>query len=202
MVQISITQALAELKLLRKRIDSELDDAKYIVLVTKNRPVDAEKFSRSAQSSFQSYRDLLDRYNRMKAAIVTSNATAKVTIAGREYSVAEAVERKRSIHTERRCLCEMQSQWTDVKDEEETHNKVQQERLDKLVLQELGKDSKTSVDVVNTLTEAFWRTNKAHILDPLGLEAKISSYKKDVEDFETNVDWVLSESNGRTLIEV
>lgn len=200
--EMSITQALAELKLLRKRFDGVLDDAKFITLKTKTRPVDAEKFSRSAQGSFQSFRDLLDRYNRIKAAIVVSNATARVKVGGRDYSVAEAVERKRSIDTERRCLALMQQQWQQVQREYEHHNQTQQERLDKLVLQELGKDNKTSVEVVQNLTEAFWKNNKAEVVDPLGLEQRIKDYSKDIEEFELNVDWVLSEANGRVMITV
>lgn len=199
---MSITQALAELKLLRKRLDGVLDDAKFVALKTKTRPVDTEKFSRSAQGSFQSFRDLLDRYNRIKAAIVVSNAAARVSVAGREYSVAEAVERKRSIETERRCLTLMQLQWQQVQREYENHNQTQQERLDKLVLQELGKDNKTSVEVVQNLTDAFWKNNKADVVDPLGLEERIKEYSKDIEEFELNVDWVLSEANGRVVIKV
>ncbi len=199
---MSVTQALAELKLLRKRFEGALDGATFVTLRTKSRPVDTDKFNKSAQSSYQSFKDLLDRYNRLKAAIVVSNATAKVTVAGREYTVAEAVERKRSIDTERTCLQKMQQQWKDVKQNYEVHNNFQQERLDKLILQELGKDNKTSVEVVQNLTDAFWKNNKAEIVDPLGLEEKISVYKKDIEDFESNVDWVLSESNGRVMITV
>lgn len=200
--QMSITQALAELKLLRKRSDGVLDDAKFVALKTKTRPVDTDKFSRSAQGSFQSFRDLLDRYNRIKAAIVVSNATARVKVSSREYSVAEAVERKRSIETERRCLTLMQQQWQQVQRDYESHNQLQQERLDKLVLQELGKDNKTSVEVVQNLTDAFWKNNKAEMVDPLGLEQRIKDYSKDIEEFELNVDWVLSEANGRVMITV
>ena len=200
--EMSITQALAELKLLRKRFDGVLDDAKFVALKTKTRPVDTDKFSRSAQGSFQSFSDLLDRYNRIKAAIVVSNATARVKVGGRDYSVAEAVERKRSIDTERRCLALMQQQWQQVQREYEHHNQTQQERLDKLVLQELGKDNKTSVEVVQNLTDAFWKNNKAEVVDPLGLEQRIKDYSKDIEEFELNVDWVLSEANGRVMIKV
>ena len=200
--EMSITQALAELKLLRKRFDGVLDDAKFVALKTKTRPVDMDKFNRAAQGSFQSFRDLLDRYNRIKAAIVVSNATARVKVGGRDYSVAEAVERKRSIDTERRCLALMQQQWQQVQREYEHHNQTQQERLDKLVLQELGKDNKTSVEVVQNLTDAFWKNNKAEVVDPLGLEQRIKDYSKDIEEFELNVDWVLSEANGRVMITV
>ncbi len=64
--QISITQALAELKLLRKRLDSALNDANFIILKTKKSLIDADKFGVQARASLQSYTDLLERYNKIK----------------------------------------------------------------------------------------------------------------------------------------
>jgi hypothetical protein len=67
-------------------------------------------------------------------------------------------------------------------------------------MQELGKDNKTSIEIVTQLTATFMESNKAEVIDPLKLEEKIREVQKDLEDFETNVDWALSESNGRTVI--
>ena len=200
--QMSITQALAELKLLRKRFEKVLSEATFTTVKTKARQLDVDEFNRSAKASYQSFRDLVSRYNRLKAAIVISNATATVTIAGKTYSIAEAVERKRSIEVERSLLRTMKQHWTVASAEVARHEEAQQERLDKMLLQELGKDSKTSMDVVTALTDTFMKNNKADLIDPLGLEAKIKELSEELDNFETNVDWVLSESNGRTTISV
>lgn len=200
--QISITQALAELKLLRKRLDHVLEDAQFITLKTKTRQLDVEAFTKGARASYQSFQDLHNRYNQIKAAIVVSNATALVTVAGKTYTVAEAVERKRSIDMEQRCLYLMREQYNEVKEQYEAHQKAQQDRLDRLVMQEIGKDNKTSIEVVTQLSATFMESNKAEIIDPLKLEGVIREVQKELEDFETNVDWALSESNGRTMIVV
>jgi hypothetical protein len=200
--QISITQALAELKLLRKRLDSALDDAKFVALKKKNSIQDVDKFGVQARASLQSYTDLLDRYNKMKSAIVKSNATSVVTVAGKTYSVAEAVERKRSIQYEKNLIREMKSQSSDIKEIFKDHPEAQQSRSVRLLSAELSKDSKTNVDTIKSLTETFMADNKAEVIDPLNLDERIMSMEKEMEDFETTVDWVLSESNGRTLITV
>ena len=200
--QMSVTQALAELKLLRKRFTTVLEGAQFITVKTKTRQLDVEAFGRNATASYQSYRDLLARYNRIKAAIVASNATAKVAIGGKEYKIAAAVERKRSIDQERVCLQLMRQQYKMANDDFERHQRAQQERLDRLMMQELGKDNKTNVDVVNGLSAAFLKENTAVLVDPLKLEERIKEYSKELEDFETNVDWVLSESNGRITLTV
>jgi hypothetical protein len=54
--------------------------------------------------------------------------------------------------------------------------------------------------VITQLTETFLAQNKAEVLDPLNLETKISEMNRSIEEFETKVDWVLSESNGRTVL--
>jgi hypothetical protein len=38
------------------------------------------------------------------------------------------------------------------------------------------------------------------VVDPLGLAEQIKKLERHIKDFETQVDWVLSESNGKTLI--
>lgn len=199
---MSITQALAELKLLRKRFTNCLEDAEFVTLKTKTRQVDTAAFAADAQASYRSYRDLLDRYNRVKAAIVASNATTTVMFGGRTYTIAEAVERKRTIETERACLSKMQEQWHRVQMNYQAHQNEQQQRVDRLMMQELGKDKQTNVEVAKSLQEAFLESNKADIVDPLNLAKLIREFSKELEEFETNVDWVLSESNGRTMVVV
>jgi hypothetical protein len=200
-VKMSITQALVELKLLRSRIFAA-EEEKFIMLKTKKDKADVEQFSRDARATEQSFRDLLARYASIKSAIVASNATATVNIAGRDYIVAEAVERKRMASWESDFIKTLKEQYKNVMDAHRQHEKLLEERLDKLLMQELGKDNKTSVDVVTSLTSAFQANNKAEVIDPLNLAKYIREHEKELEDFLTNVDWVLSQSNGNVFIEV
>ena len=202
MPEYSVTQALAEIKLIRHRLESKLDHVQFIKLKTKKSLIDSVKFCQNATSDYQSYVDLMDRYNRLKAAIVISNANTRVKVGVHEYSVAEAVERKRNIHHERNLLFRMKDQYKVVMAEFEKHKENEQARVDRLLATELGKDSKTSVDVIKGLTETFLQENKAEILDPLILEDRIKDLEQSIEEFVTNIDWVLSENNGKTLISV
>jgi len=199
---ISITQALSELKLLRKRIDTVTTGAVFTTVKRANDLTDSARFATQATASFQSFTDLMRRYNALKSAIVVSNATTKVTIGGVEYLVAEAVERKRSIDMEHNLLSTMKSQYTAAKGEFERHQQAEQQRVDRLLTTELAKDAKTNVEVVQQLTTTFLAQNKAVILDPLSLADKIAEMTRSIEDFETQVDYCLSESNGRTLVSI
>ena len=202
MPSISITQALAELKLLRRRMDSALDGTRFVMLKKKRDTLDVARFNTEAVASYQSYIDLLTRYNILKSAIVHSNAVTEVTVAGQTYTVAGAVERKRAIEFEKMLLESLRNQYQEVQKAFDTHQVTEQARVERLLQVELGKDTKTNVETITTLTETFLAQNKAEILDPLGLAEKITSLSKSIEEFDTKVDWVLSESNGRTLITI
>ena len=202
MSAISISQALAELKLLRKRIQTATSNSIFATLKKKRDLLDVQRFTSDAQASYQSYKDLLNRYNSIKAAIVLSNATTRVSIAGTEYTVADAVERKKTIEMEKNMLHLMQMQFDKVKNDYDSHTSLENTRVERLIQTELGKDSKTNVEVITQLSETFLAQNRAEIVDPLNLAKEISALNKTIEDFETKVDWILSESNGRTMITV
>ena len=197
---ISVTQALSELKLVRKRIDNVVDGVEFTRLKKANDMLDVTKFSSKATAAHQSFTDLLARYNSLKAAIVKSNATTQVTIAGATYTIAEAVERKRTIEFERDLLIRFQHQFTKVKEDFETHQLNEQARVDRLLTTELAKDAKTNVEVIQQLTATFLAQNKATIVDPLNLADLIRTMTESIENFETKVDYILSESNGRTML--
>lgn len=199
---MSVTQALAEIKLLRRRIDNCLADATFTTMKTKKSLVDADRFAVQARASHQSYTDLLVRYNKLKSAIVVSNAVTRVTVAGKEYTVAEAVERKRSIEYDKRLLEVFKGQHLAIQQEFKDHTATEQMRVERLISSELSKDSRTNVDVVKALTDTFLAENKAEILDPLRLGDLIPTMTREIEDFETTVDWILSETNGRTMITI
>lgn len=198
--EISITQALAELKLLKSRLESAVNNGEYITLKTKARPVDTVEFSKTAKSYYQSYSDLLNRYNKIKGAIVISNATTRVVVASKEYSVAEAIEHKRNLSLKKQMLTKLQTQLKMTQDAYARHTNDIQNRAERLLEVELGKDGKTNVENSNQFVDSFLKSNRAEVVDPLNLESLIKELSTEISEFETTVDWVLSESNGKTKI--
>ena len=200
--QMSITQALAELKLLDKRLSKQIDNITWADVSTVSKPVDAEKLKAKAQAEFQSYMDLVKRRDTIKRAIVLSNASTRVKIASWEGTVAEAIEHKKSIQYKQNLLEVMKTQLLQAKAEFESQKSAVDMRLERLLQSELGKDVKTNPETITALSNSFRGNNKVELIDPLDLSAKISTLENEVDAFETNVDWVLSEANGRTMISV
>lgn len=200
--QMSITQALAELKLLDKRINKALDHVTWADVKTKSHPVDTEAFAKTVRAEYQSFMDLVKRRDGIKRAVVLSNATSRVKIGAWEGTVAEAIEYKTSIGYKKRLLEEMQSQLYHANAKFQEQQEAVDARLEKLLHSELGKDVKTSPETITALTNSFRENNKVELVNPLDLTARVRELEDEIESFETNVDWVLSETNGKTLIAV
>jgi len=200
--QMSVTQGLAELKLLDKRLQKGLDGAQWCAVSTKTKLVDKERLKRNAESQYQSYCDLVKRRDAIKRAIVMSNATTRVKIGTWEGTVAEAIEHKGGIHYKKLLLQSMREQVTDVKATYANQEELLNQRLDRLLQSEVGKDVRTNPETIQTLTQTFRENNRVELLDPLDLAEKARALEEEIDLFETNVDWVLSEANGKTLISV
>ena len=100
MAKYSIHRALAELKLLDKRITKTIDNLKVITYKKGNKleyNITEEEFKAVVEADMQSVKDLITRRKEIKEKIVKSNAETLVTIAGKEMTVAAAIERKESI---------------------------------------------------------------------------------------------------------
>lgn len=200
---MSVTQGLAELKLLHKRINKGLEGTSWIAISTKTKKVNEDDFKKNALSEYQSYMDLVKRRDIIKRAIVLSNATTTVNI-GKKWSgtVAEAIEHKSSLAYKKRLLEQMKEHVITVEKQYENVIEETNSRLDRLLSTELGKDVKTNPETIASLTASFQETNKVVILDPLGLKVKAKELEEEIDTFEANVDWVLSEINGKTMINV
>jgi hypothetical protein len=119
-----------------------------------------------------------------------------------DWHVAEAIEHKSSILFKEHLLEEIKNQVTLVTTKMEKEQNNLTDRLDNLLSSEMGKDVRTNPDTINTLTTSFLENNKVTIVDPLNSKKLIADLEEEVESFKTNVDWVLSEINGKTLISV
>lgn len=199
---MSITQGLAELKLLDKRLNTHLTHMRWVDVSTEGNRLDVEKLKSRAEAEYQSYMDLIKRRDSIKRAIVLSNASTRVKIGTWEGTVAEAIEHKHSLAHQRQLLDGMKEHLKEKKAEYENLKSQMDTRLERLLQSELGKDVKTNPDTLKALTASFRENNKIEFVDPLGIAWKISDLEEEVASFETNVDWVLSEANGRTIIQV
>ena len=95
--RITVVQALDERDLLVRKISEQIEKACFVDLVRPKASVTLEKrvpregFESQAQGAWQKIQALIERYNRLNAAIIASNASARIETSAGEMSVAFAV---------------------------------------------------------------------------------------------------------------
>jgi hypothetical protein len=105
MEKLLVCEALDERDLLEKKIKDAIDRAKFCTVrrekdpKTKNGQTD-EEFCKEAKAAYQSITDMIDRRNRINAAIVLSNANTVIKLrSGLELTVAAAITKRRDMST-------------------------------------------------------------------------------------------------------
>lgn len=205
-MKLTITRALSELKLLDKRIRKEIESASFVAGVQKKKKImgmyTKDEFSKKSHGEIDSVQSLIERRKMIKSALVNSNARTMVTIAKNTMTVAEAIERKTSIEYEKELLQKMKKRYNAAYNEVENANTQVKQKLDILLESNFGKDIKASATDVEAISKPYLEQNEWELVDPLGIVGRIEKFEREIDEFEHEVDFILSESNTITTIEI
>lgn len=204
--KISIHRALTELKMLNHRIEAATNEVSAVLANRKSNSkingVEMQEYEKQMQASYDKVVSLIDYRNRIKALVVESNAKTKVIVGKEEMTVAEAIERKQSIQYEKKLLEVMQQQYRSAVNTVAKENDALPAKLETYLVNILGNKEKQSPEEVKLHTETFMKRNEYELIDPMNIKKKIEALSNRIEEFESEVDAVLSESNATTFIEV
>lgn len=206
---ITITRGLATLKTLEARIYQAASSGVYIGVTrgASETPINSiktkDQLATDIVASYQSVNDLITERDAIKRAIVLSNAATKVNIGGVEMTVAEAIERKTSVKFEQNLLQYLMSAYGVAQTQMATQSTRVDQDTEKRLQTLFGADkTKVSEDQQKLVRNQVLSESEGKLIDPLKLDEKIQSLRKKIEDFNTEVDFVLSESNARTEITI
>jgi len=206
---MTVHKALAELKVLTSRISDAMNDQTFVVANKHSntkiggKPID--EYCREVKEKYQSVRTLINRRNAIKRAVILSNAVTKVTIAGREYTVAEAIDMKSSgvgflIDLRNRMVSQLHSSMAMA--ERENGDRLN-DRTDSYIKSMYGAtDLKNMSDEVQKTREAFIAAQTVELVDPLSAAKESESLQDLIDSFASEVDAALSVSNALTTVEV
>lgn len=207
-MQISITRALSELKVLQKRFDKEVSQLDVIsvqhgLTLMKNSSVKPEDFSEKAKAQLQSVEDLQKRIHLIKTKIQQSNAITVVKIGTQEMTVLEAIIKKSLIENQKNLLARLKKQLILANDNFEAATVSNENKIAKQ-LEDATKNStvKLDLEVEKQIKASVESLYPIKMIDPCKLSDKIKALEDEIEEFEANVDFALSESNALTQIEV
>lgn len=208
--QITVTRALATSKALSEKIERAIARLKLYATAEGQgalkringfrEGVKEEEVTEAMKRDYQSVQDMITQRAALKAAVVASNAVTKVTIAGKEMTVAEAIEHKTTIGFKVQLLDQLRKQHLLLTTEVRSQRASFEEKLVKAEENLYGRDKKVTDDERKVATNPVYARSEPTSLDPIKLEEEIRNLEKEIEDFRSEVDFVLSESNAKTLV--
>lgn len=212
MEKLTLHRILSELKTIDDRIKKATDELMHravkrgnqLIINGRKSNMSETEFTEEAKATYQSVTDLIKRKFVLKSALLKANATTKVTIAGVEYTIIEAIEMKSLMDKKANLLQRMKRVNNSVdltfNDTVEQAN-TDFERL--LSAQITGLTNKSDIAKVREDYKViFDKANTVTIVDPIESSEIIKSLEKEIEDFKVNVDSALSEINATTTIEI
>jgi len=209
--EITVTRALSELKSLQDRITAAVQRPFIALTLGQGDNTKMYKDARDVDavraelvSNFDSASGLIQRRHALKRAVMASNAVTRVTVDGREMTVAEAIERKQSIGYARALLQSMIEQRRLRTSE---HAAIEQKLTEEIRHMAEVMNSRESADAtkqnnIKAVNDQQRRVSEPALLDPNQLDEKIKNMEEHIQAFLGEIDFVLSESNAITRIKV
>lgn len=213
-----VTQALDERDLLVKKIGDKIAKASFTDVKKHNEEnviegrINEKEFCKGAESSYQQILDLIDRFQKIDAAIVASNATTKISTSYGEYTVAGAISLRNRMrgfgsydgnaNFEFALQNKMTNEYAKRVELAESKNKQLQVTAEGMRLSILGKDNRVKDDKPLEVVEAYVRENTSEVIDPLDVQKKIVKLQEKRNALLTELDTQIKVSNATTFIEL
>jgi hypothetical protein len=207
-MKYTITRALAELTTLKDKHQKEVNKMNLIAVkqgakIRKPNSSYSEKsFIEQANQSYQSVLDIERRILSIKNQIDASNFITKVKIGDTEMTVQEALNMKRLIELKQNRLYYLKIMKQKAQMDFDAGNEENRRRIEKMSQDQMSNGSSKAGDAEKEIVESVEKIYKMDFIDPINLSDEIEKLENEIAEFNNNIDYVLSESNSTTYIEV
>lgn len=206
---MNIHKALCELKILDDRIHNAINTNNFVVAVNKTTNqidgVSIEQYANNIKAANQKIQSLISRRSAIKRAVVLSNATTEITVAGRTMTVAEAIdERNNGIALRKSYLTALAANYHSADCELKRNSGENLQNKCEAYIQSLFgvSDNAVNPDAVAALKQDYIRTHEYMLVDPIGVLNTVSTQQEYCDNFFAEVDSALSTSNALTVINI
>lgn len=207
--KMSVHKALCELKTIDARIEKTIRATTYVFANkhnnTKVNGMSLSDFCAEIKANHKSAQDLIARRDAIKRAVTLSNATTKVMISGKEYTVAEAIDFKNhTVPLMNDMLSKMASDNMRARSAANAANGPALEaRADEYIKSLYGNvDMKGASEEIKKVRVDFITAQTTELVDPLKIADEMVTLEKEITDFTVEIDSALSVSNALTELEI
>lgn len=204
-MEMTITRALAEIKALDARIQNAVSQ-NFVATRKQSQQlvngVKVDELENQFKANHQSATDLIKRRHEIKRKIIKSNAVTEVEIGKVSMTVAEAIDLKNTINLEQQLLNAMKSQYAKQLQTIEISNRNVDNQAEQEANNNFGSKQKADANDYSKFVSDFKERNTVVLVDGFDIKTQIETLQDYISTFEMEVDFVLSESNALTKIEL
>lgn len=215
MEKMIVTQALDERDLLKKKIRDAIAKCDFVAVQKPGDDVIAQDkqkvadYEAEVKASFQSIRDMMDRYTRLDAAILLANATTKIEVAGKTMTRAAAINLRKMMKGQgladtdftdamiRKMTTDLERARLKIAKSQEVADRQREVMSNSLV----SSDKKVlSEDNLKSIT-AYCDNLVLKLVDPIVIEKTIADMQEKWDNLTTNLESAIRISNATTYVE-
>ncbi len=215
MEKMIVTQALDERDLLKKKIRDAIAKCDFVAVQKPGDDVIAQDkqkvadYEAEVKASFQSIRDMMDRYTRLDAAILLANATTKIEVAGKTMTRAAAINLRKMMKGQgladtdftdvmiRKMTTDLDRARLKIAKSQEVADRQREVMSNSLV----SSDKKVlSEDNLKSIT-AYCDNLVLKLVDPIDIEKTIADMQEKWDNLTTNLESAIRISNATTYVE-
>ena len=209
MATITITRALSKIKTLTNQLNDDLKSNQFMTTAPNNM-IGSESYNKlvkSLESNKESFDSKIAQIINLKKLIAKSNLETTIVVSEKEVSVTEALAMKETMAIYSKFFLSLRKQYTKATEEVNLANS----RIHAAISGNTSEISSSS-DIKNEDLEERLALNAKQLQESMGIKVITGSYEtgeeyleaiKDyVNNFVSEIDYLLSEHNSTTLIEV
>ncbi|MCX7610301.1 MAG: DIP1984 family protein [Ignavibacterium sp.] len=207
MTQYTLQRALDKLNITEKKINKAIVELRDLVAVVvgEKPPVgfsSVKEYENYVKAKMQSLKDLLSFYEKLKSKIIYANATTFIEVNGEQMTIAEAIDRRKNLSKKYDILHRLTEDYTSKQTLLSRKENEFLQTLDTHLQTLYGKEGKQNIEQHRELLSTFYEMNEPKFLDPLNLKHEIEKLKQEIDAFEYEIKFALTEANVKTIIEI
>lgn len=160
-----------------------------------------EEFKKTSQSRFDTWMSLSERLVKLRAARNKANATTYVTVCGKSVTMDEAIVMKSLLNLQKQALEGFKKQIGLVETYVTRADNEVKVAVDKAVAQSIASQTLTE-EQSNLFNDMYKKSLGKSMVIGESVKAGIKKLEDHITSFSAEIDYVLSEANSTTKVEV
>ena len=203
--ELTLTRALVELKLYDSKIQKAINELRPTSFSVNGVVVDyrqtIEEFTNNYNSQIQKIKDLRNNKSLLKNALMEANASTKVKIGNKEYTILEALNKKADIQIENEIVRVLKQSVVSSNNRISNITDQIESNIEQTINSKSASSGNQSKDYIQSVRDSY----KSQLPQPVNIEQVeklILEKEAEIAEFLAEVDFALSEVNATTKITV